>query len=41
MTVRARPRTLFAALAAVAVAIGAAVVTSAPASAHGSVTDPW
>jgi chitin-binding protein len=40
MTVRARPRTLFAALAAVAVAFGAAVVASAPASAHGSVTDP-
>ena len=40
MSVRARPRRLVAALLAVAMALVAAIVTSQPASAHGSVTDP-
>ena len=40
MSVRERPRTLAAALLAVALMLVAAVVTSSPASAHGSVTDP-
>ena len=40
MSVRARPRTLVTALLAVAMALVAAIVTSQPASAHGSVTDP-
>ncbi|WP_315094375.1 lytic polysaccharide monooxygenase [uncultured Cellulomonas sp.] len=40
MTVRARPRTLATALLAVVLALGAAIITSQPASAHGSVTDP-
>ena len=40
MSVRARPRTLVTALLAVTMALVAAIVTSQPASAHGSVTDP-
>ena len=40
MSVRARPRRLAAALLAVALTMVAAVITSQPASAHGSVTDP-
>lgn len=40
MSVRARPRALVTALLAVTMALAAAIVTSQPASAHGSVTDP-
>jgi len=40
MSVRARPRTLLTALLAVVMALGAAIIMSQPASAHGSVTDP-
>jgi predicted carbohydrate-binding protein with CBM5 and CBM33 domain len=40
MSVRARPRTVVTALLAVTMALVAAIVTSQPASAHGSVTDP-
>jgi predicted carbohydrate-binding protein with CBM5 and CBM33 domain len=40
MSVRARPRTLVTALLAVTLALVAAIITSQPASAHGSVTDP-